>query len=47
VLPTRSGPILYGVDVQKELTERQNIAVAIVIGAVILGVAIIVAASMS
>lgn len=39
--------IMTKVDVQKELAERQNIAVAIVIGAVILGVAIIVAASMS
>src|SRR5947209_4242169 len=35
------------IDLQKELAERQNIAVAIVIAAVILGVAIVVAVAMS
>ena len=35
------------IDVQKELAEKNNIAVGIVIGAVIIGVAIVVAAAMS
>ena len=35
------------IDVQKELAERNNIAVGIVIGSVILGVAIVVVAAMS
>ena len=34
------------IDLQKELGERQNIAVGIVVGAVILGVALVVAAAM-
>ena len=35
------------IDVQKELAERNNIAVGIVMGAVIIGVAIVVAAAMA
>lgn len=34
------------IDVEKELSERQNIAVAIVCAAVILGIAIVVAAAL-
>ena len=35
------------IDVQRELAERNNIAVAIVIGAVIIAVAIVMSAAMS
>ena len=34
------------IDIQKELTEKQNVAVALVIGAVLLGVAAIADAAM-
>jgi uncharacterized membrane protein YjfL (UPF0719 family) len=34
------------IDVEKELSERQNIAVAIVCAAVILGIAIVIAAAL-
>ena len=35
------------IDIQKELAERQNIAVGVVIAAVILGVALVVGVAMS
>jgi putative membrane protein len=35
------------IDIQKELAERNNIAVGIVIGSVIIGVALVVAAAMT
>jgi uncharacterized membrane protein YjfL (UPF0719 family) len=35
------------IDIQKELAEKNNIAVGIVIGSVIIGVALVVAAAMS